>query len=222
MNKQERDDLSIESNALEKNTDESLDKNSNNKNESNILDLQWVELTQDWQSQPTEKSDIKALLKQTKRRTIKAKALFASSVIATITMLLSWCYGTFFAELDPLFNHYMGICGLMSIVFCYYEYKVRIQVWREIAQSPEQAIQNALKGHQSSLNYIKLVKWSFIPFGAVGNWFVITSALEHDVSIAIMIIAINLYLLIFYALTHWFEVKRKKEYYALLERISNI
>ena len=42
---------------------------------ANILDEQWLSLSQDWQSQPYEKTDIQALLKQTKKRTLLALSL---------------------------------------------------------------------------------------------------------------------------------------------------
>ena len=38
-----------------------------------MLDEQWLSLTQDWQAQPFEKTDMAALVKQTKRRTYLGK-----------------------------------------------------------------------------------------------------------------------------------------------------
>ena len=45
-----------------------LPKNSNiEPRDTSVLDEQWAEMTQDWQSQPTTKTDIAKLLKQTKQ-----------------------------------------------------------------------------------------------------------------------------------------------------------
>ena len=55
-----------------------------------LIDDAWAELTQDWQTQPTVKTDVLALVKRTRRRTIGAKFCFALNIVATIALFIAF------------------------------------------------------------------------------------------------------------------------------------
>jgi len=187
-----------------------------NTNTTSILDEQWAELSQDWQAQPYEKTDVKALLTKTKRRTIWAKTCFALNVIATIGLLISFIYGVLEGEFGDPFNTYLGAGGLISLIFVYYEIKIRASTWSKISDSPDQALENALAGCESSMEYMRLTKWSCLPFAILANWLAFTLAAESEKSMVSAIIFINALLLFIYAITEYIHRKRKNEYQQLL------
>lgn len=193
-----------------------------NEIDTSFLDEQWASLTQDWQEQPVPKSDIKRLLKQTRSRTWRAKGLFFSNVVATIGLLVSWLYGWLVSEWDRSLVSYLGVTGVLSIVFVYYEFKIRQSVWQQISDSPDNALQNALKGYESSLNYIRLIYWSFIPIFIVVNIYLVAAAKEAEQPILPGLIFGNVFLIICLLITWGYGVKRKKEFNALSERIKNL
>lgn len=100
--------------------------------ETSILDEEWDNLTQDWQSQPVEKTDINALVKQTRNRTLWAKSIYVLNIIATLSLLVSFGYGVFKDEFGTPWNTYFGVGGLLSCIFVYYETKIRLAVWSKI------------------------------------------------------------------------------------------
>eukprot|EP00487_Bulimina_marginata_P007749 TRINITY_DN2932_c0_g1_i1.p1 TRINITY_DN2932_c0_g1~~TRINITY_DN2932_c0_g1_i1.p1 ORF type:complete len:124 (+),score=46.04 TRINITY_DN2932_c0_g1_i1:142-513(+) len=59
-----------------------------------VFDETWAELTQDWQTQPTAKADISALVKRTRRRTYVAKICFILNIVATLEYYVL-CYGIY-------------------------------------------------------------------------------------------------------------------------------
>ncbi len=184
--------------------------------ESPMLDEQWLELTQDWQTQPYEKTDIQVLLKQTRRRTYWAKALLALNVLATIAMLSGFFYGLSQGEFGTAMNSFLGICGVLSVIFVIYEIKIRIDTWRSCCDSPDKAIDNAIAGCESSLKYIVLSKIAFLPFWLLANWFFYNVAIEEQRSMWSGLVFINIYLVICYLITEYFHRKRKREHKQLL------
>ncbi|WP_286234723.1 hypothetical protein [Thalassotalea sediminis] len=198
------------------------DMNKDTSLDTSLIDEQWQALTQDWQQQPTVKTDIQKLLKKTKRRTREAKYIFVANVVATVGLIISALYGTFVEDSweRPLLGYLWG-SAVLSIIFCYYELKIRLTTWKQINDSPEQAIQNAIKGHQSSLSYIRLTKWSCLPFGILANFFVYESAINAEKSPLTGLMLINVFIFIMWGITHWFGVKRKKELKTLLARNQN-
>lgn len=195
---------------------------SSNELDTSFLDEQWANLTKDWQAQPVPKTDIKRLLRQTRSRTWRAKGLFISNIIATFGLLASWLYGWLASEWDRSLVSYLGVTGVLSIVFVYYEFKIRQSVWQQISDSPDNALQNALKGYESSLNYIRLIYWSFIPIFIVVNIYLVAAAIEAEQPIAPGLIFGNVFLIICLLVTWGYGVKRKKEYQALSERVKNL
>ncbi len=183
---------------------------------SPMLDEQWLEITQDWQAQPYEKTDINALLKQTRRRTYWAKALFALNVLATLAMLLGFFYGLSQGKFGTSMNTFLGICGVLSMVFAIYEIKIRLTTWQNCCDSPNKAIDSAIAGCESSLKYIVLTKLAFLPFWLLANWFFYSVSIEENLAMWPSLIFINIYLAICYLITERFHRKRKKEYKQLL------
>ncbi len=190
--------------------------------DTSIIDQQWDELTRDWQAQPYEKTDISALLKQTEKRTRWAKTCFGLNILATLIILIAFAYGVVTEEFDKLFNTFLGAGGVMSLVFVYYEIKIRAKAWSQLNASPDQAIENALAGYQSSLKYMSLTKWSCVPFGILGNWFTYAVAQQSGKSILFGMIFINTVLIITFLVTEFLYRKRKKEYRELLAKTANL
>lgn len=189
--------------------------------DTSAIDEQWAALTQDWQDQPVEHTDVNALLKQTKRRTIKAKLLFGSNILATVGLLYSWLYGWLWGNWERPLVNYLGFGTVISIIFCYLEYKIRQKAWGNIDDTPDMAINNAIEGYYSSLNYIKLTKWSCLPFAVLANYHLYEVATEAEKSPVKGFIILNLFILVIYVITHAFGVKRQKELDSLLDKTKN-
>ncbi len=189
--------------------------------DTSIIDEQWASLSQDWQSQHVEKTDIKALLQQTKKRTLWAKSVFGLNVLATVGLLFSFIHGVFNNEFGKPINIYLGVGGLLSLVFVYYEVKIRAATWRKISESPDKAIENAIVGCESSLRYMSLTKWSCLPFSILANWFVYAAGKESDKSIMPAFIFINACIVVMFIITEVIHRKRKREFKELSARSEN-
>lgn len=189
--------------------------------DTSMIDEQWKSLTQDWQTQSFEKTDIQALLKQTKKRTLWAKSCFVLNIIATVGLLASFIYGVLEGEFGKPWNTYLGMGGLMSLIFVYYERKIRIKTWNQISDSPDKAIENALVGCESSIKYMVLTKWSCLPFGVLANWFVYSIGQEENKSVLLAFIFINVFIGIMYFITDVIHRKRKREQKELSDKFSN-
>ncbi|WP_206483471.1 hypothetical protein [Thalassotalea sp. G2M2-11] len=194
----------------------------NNSNPLSLLDQQWGEILQDWQAQPFEKTDIKALVKQTKNRTRGAKLCFVLNVIATVAILGIFIYGLYRNEFGQPLNSFLGLGGLFSLVFTYYEMKIRAKAWSQISDSPERAIENALAGYQSAVKYMALTKWSCVPFGLLANWFTYAMAQQSGKSAVPGFIFINIFIAVMFIVTEYLHRKRKKEYQALTRKLGNL
>jgi len=179
--------------------------------ESNILDEQWLALSQDWQTQPYEKTDIQVLLKQTQKRTLLAKLLLALDIIATIGLIIALLVGLYQGDWGTATIAYLAFGSLGSLVFVYYEIKIRLRIWQHCCDSPDKAVENAISGIESSIKYIKLVKlscWFLLP---VVNWYIYAMLEESEKSPWPPFIFINIFVLVMWCITHWFQLKRKKE-----------
>ncbi|TPH18520.1 hypothetical protein [Litorilituus lipolyticus] len=186
----------------------------------NVLDDTWAELSQDWQAQPTPKTDIQALLKQTRRRTYGAKLCFALNVIATLSLIVVFIYGLIDNQLGDPFNTYIGFGALISVFFVYFEIKIRAATWRQLCDSPDKAIENALIACRSSMNYMKLSKYSFIPFLVLVNWFVFAIEETTEKSIIPPLLFANGFMLAMFIIFEYLHRKRKKQYQQLLQLMS--
>jgi len=177
----------------------------------NILDEQWLALSQDWQSQPYEKTDIQALLKQTKKRTLLAKSLLAIDVIATVGLIIALLVGLYQGDWGTATIAYLAFGAITSVVFVYCEIKIRLRIWQYSCDSPDKAVANAVAGVESSIKYIKLIKlscWLLLP--AV-NWYIYAMIGETEKSPWPPFFVINIVIVSLWLVSHWFHKKRTKE-----------
>jgi hypothetical protein len=177
----------------------------------NILDEQWLALSQDWQSQPYEKTDIQALLKQTKKRTLLAKSLLAIDAIATVGLIIALLVGLYQGDWGTATIAYLAFGAITSVVFVYYEIKIRLRIWQHSCDSPDKAVANAIAGVESSIKYIKLIKlscWLILP---AANWYVYAMIGESEKSPWPPFFVINIIVVSLWFLSHWFHKKRAKE-----------
>ena len=194
---------------------ESLE-NTNNADMPTILGDEWLSLAQDWQTQPFEKTDIQALVKQTKRRIFWAKTLLALDVIATICMFIAFFIGIYQGDWKNATIAYVGVGGLFSAIFVYYEIKIRWQTWQHSCDSPDKAIANAINGCKSSIKYVLLIKystWFMLPFV---NAYLFAIINESGKSPWPSFLTINLIIIAMWGIGHFFHLKRKKELQKLL------
>jgi hypothetical protein len=188
---------------------------SEDQGETSVLDEQWAVITQDWQTQPVQETDVVALLKQTKRRMLWAKVFLTLNVIAVVGIFIYFIIGLSQGDLGTPMNTYLGMSGLVMTIFVYYEIKIRLQTWRQCCDSPDKAIDNAIAACQSSIKYMILNKLACIPFTIMGNWFVVVMAFENDKPIWTGLIFVNVILITIYIVSDKFHKKRKEEYQRL-------
>ncbi len=176
-----------------------------------VLDEQWLSLSQDWQSQPYEKTDIQALLKQTKKRTLLAKSLLLIDAIATLGLIIALLVGLYQGDWGTATIAYLAFGAITSVVFVYYEIKIRLRIWKHSCDSPDKAVANAIAGVESSIKYIKLIKlscWLLLP--AV-NWYIYAMIGETEQSPWQPFFVINMVIVSLWLVSHWFHKKRTKE-----------
>ncbi|HBY85579.1 MAG TPA: hypothetical protein DEO86_06865 [Colwellia sp.] len=177
----------------------------------NILDEQWLTLSQDWQSQPYEKADIQALLKQTKKRTLLAKSLLAIDAITTIGLIIALVVGLYQGDWGTATIAYLAFGAITSVVFVYYEIKIRLRIWQHSCDSPDKAVANAIEGAESSIKYIKLIKlscWLILP---AANWYIYAMISGSEKSPWPPFFVINIVIVSLWLVSHWFHKKRTKE-----------
>ena len=185
-----------------------------------LSDDTWAELRQDWQSQPYQKVDVQALLTQTRNRTFWAKFLLAINILATMAFIVVVIVLWMNNSQDKATISYLTFATIGSVVFVYYEIKIRLKAWKQISASPDLAIKNAIKGIESSINYIRLTKfscWFLIP---AGSWYVIEMAKQNDKSIWFGLIIMNVSVGVMWGITHLFHRKRKMELDKLTSSLS--
>jgi hypothetical protein len=179
--------------------------------ELSMLDEQWAEMSQDWQSQPFVKTDINKLLKQTKQRTLVAKLLLSLDIVATVGMIIAGLYMWINNSKDQATMIYLGGGGALSVIFVYFAVKFRVTAWRANCGSPDKAIEHAIAGCQSSLSYIKLIKFSSLVICPISNWYLYTASQQMSKSPMFGFIFLNGLLITVWLITHSFDLKRKKE-----------
>ena len=188
-----------------------LNEEENKLTELPMLDEDWLALTEDWQAQPYEKTDIQALLKQTRRRTLWAKAILILDCVATLGLIIALCIGLYQANWDNATLMYVAFGSLLSTVFVYYEIKIRHHPWKHSCDSPDKAIINAVAGCQSSIKYIKLIKLScYFMLPAINCYiYVMRHGTEKPLWPAFLII--NLFVFTLWIVAHLFHLKRSNE-----------
>lgn len=180
-------------------------------NSQEAFDSTWAELTQDWQSQPYEKVDVQALLSQTQKRTFWAKFLLALNILATVCFIAVVIVMWLSNSQDKTTMTYLIFAAVGSVIFVYYEIKIRLIAWQQVSASPDMAVKNAIKGIESSINYIRLTKFSCWFLVPAGSWYVIEMAKQNDKSMWLGLIIINVSVGVMWGITHLFHRKRKAE-----------
>ncbi|UUO23240.1 hypothetical protein FGD67_08455 [Colwellia sp. M166] len=186
--------------------------------ESNkVLDDTWAELTQDWQAQPTAKTDIATLVKRTRRRTYGAKLCFVLNILATLAIFIAFFYGIYQGEWGEPVNIYLGFGSLLSVAFVYFEMKVRVAAWSQLCDSPEKAIDNAISSCESSMKYMRITQISLLPFLPLVNWFIYTLAQTSTKAVLPAYLIANGLMFVVYIVVDYLYRKRKKEHQQLVK-----
>jgi hypothetical protein len=175
------------------------------------LDENWLILSRDWQAQPFKRTDIKKLLKQTKKRTLWAKSLLAIDIIATLGLIIALIVALYQGGWGTATIAYITFGALGSIAFVYYEIKIRLRIWQRSCDSPDKALDNAIAGVESSIKYIKLIKWSCWLLLPAVNCYIYAMIDESEKSPLLAFIFINFFVLSMWLVTHWFDKKRNEE-----------
>jgi hypothetical protein len=176
------------------------------------LDEDWLNLSQDWQNQPFEKTDIIKLVKKTKNRTLKAKLLLAINVFATLALVAIFFIALYQGDWDKPTLFYLGFGSIGSIIFVYYELKIRMSVWSHLCDSPDKAVVNAIAGLESSISYLKLTKLSVYVFLPVANYYLyVMSQQGTGKNLWLGLLILNLMLVSLWLVTHWFHKQRLRE-----------
>ncbi len=192
-------------------------KNEHDIEESSVLDDAWTELTQDWQAQPTLKTDVDALVKRTRKRTRQAKLVFALDIFLALAIILFFFYGVYDGQWGEPTNIYAGLGGLAAGVFVYFETKIRITAWSHLCDSPEKAIDNAIAGSESAMKYLLFSKISLLPLLPLLNWYIYAMSQTSDKTVWFAYLMANSLMLVIYLVIEFLHRKRKKEYCELLQ-----
>jgi len=216
VKKQQTDVASLPQKNSSVDSEKELDKGLDEDNQTPPLDEQpldenWLILSRDWQAQPFEKTDINKLLKQTKRRTLWAKSLLVIDIIATLGLIIVLMVGLYQGDWGTATIAYFTFGSLGSVVFVYYEIEIRLRIWQRSCDSPDKAVENAIAGVESSIKYIKLIKWSCWLLLPVVNWYIYAMIEESEKSPLPAFIFINIFVLSMWSVTHWFHKKRTEE-----------
>jgi len=123
------------------------------------LDDDWLDIANDWQSQPFEHADIQSLLRKTKRRTLWAKLFLAIDIISVIALYVLFAYVLMMEDWQTATLVYVGVGCIMFTVYLFYAIKVRVGSWRMMTSDPNHILESAIIGCRSSIQYIKLIKW---------------------------------------------------------------
>ncbi|TWX59438.1 hypothetical protein [Colwellia hornerae] len=179
--------------------------------DSSVIDAQWAQMSQDWQSQPIIKTDINRLLKQTKQRTVWAKSLLVIDIMATLAMLFAATYMWLSDSKDHATIIYLAGGGILSIIFVIFATKARLSAWKINCGSPDKAIEHAIVGCQSSISYIKLIKLSCFIIGPFANWYVFAVTEQVEKSPIVGLAILNILLVSIWLVSQHFYIKRQKE-----------
>jgi hypothetical protein len=191
-------------------------KNKQDTDRSNALDDTWTELTQDWQAQPTPKTDINALVMRTRKRTRQAKFVFALDIFLALAIILFFFYGVYDGQWGEPTNIYAGLGGLAAGIFVYFETKIRLATWSQLCDSPDKAIDNAIAGSESAMKYMLISKISLLPLLPLLNWYVYAMSQTSEKAVWFAYLMANSFMLAIYLVVEFLHRKRKKEYCQLL------
>lgn len=182
-----------------------------------LIEQEWQNLTQDWQSQDYVKTDMQALLRRTRIRTYWAKSYMALNILATIGLVVAFFVGLYQGEWGGAINTYLAGVSIISVIFSYYEFRIRVKTWQQCCGSPDKAIEQAIDGCLSSIKYIKLTKITFLAFLLMINWLFFALEQQQNEPDRLSLILVNGTFLVLFVITHLLHLKRKKEYRELVK-----
>ena len=180
------------------------------------LDGDWADIAGDWQRQPTKKVDTTRLLKKIRRRILVAKGILVADVVATLGLFSVFIYTWFSEGWSRTEQIFLGFVTLGSIVYVYYEYQARKGTWQVNVPGSDSVLQQAIKGCESSLKFLRVMKlytWLLLP---LANWFAYSMAELRDKPAWKALLFVNLVCLAMLAVTIWYEKRRQKELASLL------
>lgn len=183
-------------------------------------DQLWQDLATDWQAQPVSETDIKALLKETKRRTRWAKILLALDIIGSIVVFLGCLYEFLREDPDFYVQVYLSIASVGCVFYLYFAMKIRLSAWQSMQGAPDNAVRNAMKGIISSIKYIKVINWSLAILLPLGNWFIYSVATDVEKSPWAGLTIFNVIMLVGFGITEYFRRQRVQELTRFSSNIS--
>ncbi|MEW6981554.1 hypothetical protein AAD001_02760 [Colwelliaceae bacterium 6471] len=204
---------SLEQQASTANEDQLASANTHEKASDNqpALDNEWLTLAEDWQSQPYDKVDVNKLLKQTQRRTLWAKMLLFIDVLSTLFIIVFFIYGLYKGEWKTATLFYLGSASIAFVFYTAYAVKVRVKSWRLMAGDPNKIVESALIGCRSSLQYIKLIKWTSIPLFIWLNSYLYIIEPEVEKSVWPALIMSNGIIIVMTIVCHFMQRQRERE-----------
>lgn len=188
---------------------------------SQIADETWEKLSQDWQSQPYQSVNAHTLLAQTRKRTLWAKFLLAMNVVATISFIILVVVMWLGDSEDKTTLTYLIFAAVGSVIFVYYEIKIRLAAWQHVSASPNLAIVDAIKGIESSINYIRLTKFSCWFLVPSGSWYVFEMAKQGNSSVWLGLSIFNVSIAAMWGISDFFHRKRQTELTQLKNILTN-
>ncbi|WDE00118.1 hypothetical protein [Thalassomonas actiniarum] len=189
-------------------------------NEQSPLDDSWLAISQDWQEQPYEKANLDVLVKKTRRRTWWAKFLLAANILATLGILIALIAGLYQDNRQTPTLAYLAFGFVFSVVFVYYEIKIRRSAWQLTDAGPDEALKAAVLGCQSSLQYARLMKWSFYLLIIPANWYAYAMMQLRETFSWKAFVFVNGLLAVMYICSHIYQKKREREL-ASLNQVSD-
>ena len=189
--------------------------------EESPLDDSWLAISRDWQEQPYEKANLDALVRKTRRRTWWAKACLVSNIIATAGMLLALLVGLYQGDWEMPHLVALAVLFAASVVYIYIEIKIRSAAWQLNDAGPDHALKAAISGGESSLQYARLMKWSWYLLIIPLNWYAYAMMEFREKITWKTFVFINGFLLVMYIGTHIYQKKRERELNSLRKFSDN-
>ena len=127
------------------------------------------------------------------------------------SFFIMFIYGFYAEKWSTASQVFLFCTGVGSTVYVYYEFKIRLSTWRQNCGSPEKAVENAIASCESSIKFIKLIKFSFWIMLPVMNWYLYAIINESEKSLLPPLIISNSIMVVTLLITHVFHKKRLKE-----------
>ncbi|REL34726.1 hypothetical protein [Thalassotalea euphylliae] len=188
--------------------------------EPSVLDEQWSELVDDWQSQPYEKVDITQLVKQLKKRTLAAKTVLGLDVLATISLFGALVYSLSEQVIDWATVIYLSFGAFGSLVYTVIEFNIRIKTWRMDASDPKQAFEKNISGIKGAIQFANLWLISCFAILPIGNWYIWEISKTSEKPIWPAYLFANLLIVVMLVGAYLYKRKRVKELNELNEIIN--